>query len=217
MSLQELPDAWLGRDPLPADPFAILQRWQDEAFAAGAQPSPHAIALATVDPDGRPSVRMVLSKEIDVERGAIVFYTDRGSRKGRALENDPRAAAVFHFGPQNRQVRIEGRTEATRDSDSDAYFASRPADSQVGAWASEQSQPLASRDELLTRVAQEALRFGAVLGDAPDARVPRPEKWGGFILVADSIELWVSRPGRVHDRALWTRAGEAWTATRLQP
>lgn len=212
------PDAWLSQDPLPDDPFPIVKRWQDEAFAAAAQPNPHAIALATVDADGAPSVRMLLCKAIDVERGAIVFYTGRSSRKGAALAHDARAAAIFYWGPQNRQVRIEGRTELTSDEDSDAYFASRPADSQIGAWASDQSQPVASRAELLSRVEREIERLGATPGDAPDPSVPRPAKWGGYILQADLVELWVSRPGRIHDRAVWTRSSRGgWQTTRLQP
>jgi len=210
-------DGWLAEDPLPSDPFAILQRWLDEAFAAREQPNPHAIAVATVDADGRPSVRMVLCKAIDVSRGEIVFYTDRSSRKGAALAADPRAAAVFHFAPQNRQVRIEGAVTPTSDADSDAYFASRPSDSQIGAWASDQSQPLAARKELVARVAAQTRRFGATPGDAPDPNIPRPQKWGGYALRADAIELWVSRPARIHDRAVWTRSERGWKPTRLQP
>jgi pyridoxamine 5'-phosphate oxidase len=212
-----LPDAWLSEDPLPEDPFPILQRWQEEAFAVGAQPNPHAIALATVDSDGKPSARMVLCKAIDVSHGAIVFYTDRSSRKGAALSADPRAAAVFYFGPQNRQVRIEGAVTFTTHADSDAYFASRPSDSQVGAWASNQSRPLASRAELVGRVEAQARSFGATLGDGPNPAIPRPEKWGGYILTADAVELWVSRPARIHDRAVWTRTDDGWTTTRLEP
>lgn len=214
---EALPDAWLSEDPLPRDPFPILARWLEEAFSVGAQPNPHAIALATVDPDGRPSARMLLCKAIDVARGAIVFYSDRSSRKGVALAADPRAAATFYFGPQNRQVRIEGTVAFTSDADSDAYFASRPADSQIGAWASNQSRPLASRAELVARVEREARGFGTALGDPPNPSIPRPEKWGGYVLTADAIELWVSRPARIHDRALWTRADGGWTVTRLEP
>ena len=218
---EELPDAWLSRDPLPEDPFPILKRWQDEAFAAREQPNPHAMALCTVDPDGSPSARMVLCKRIEVAKGSVVFYTDRNSRKGAALANDPRAAVVFHWAPQNRQVRIEGKVSFTSDADSDDYFASRPADSQIAAWASDQSQPLGSRAELIARVASQAERLGAEAGDLPNPALPRPEKWGGYELHAMHVELWVSRPARVHDRALWTRGRSSdparWTVTRLQP
>ena len=127
---EALPDAWLCADPLPGDPFPIVEQWQQEAFAAALQPNPHAMALCTVDGDGSPSARMVLCKQIDVEAGAIVFYTDRSSHKGVALAANPRAAAVFYWGPQSRQVRVTGSVELTSDADSDAYFASRPADSQ---------------------------------------------------------------------------------------
>jgi pyridoxamine 5'-phosphate oxidase len=211
-------DDWLARDPLPGDPVPILKRWLDEAFADGAQPNPHAVALATIDPDVRPSVRMVLCNAIDVPRGAFVMYTNRASRKGRALEAHPRAAIVFHFIHVGRQARVEGEVELTADAECDAYFATRPVDAQVGAWASQQSEPIASREALVARVEREATRFGVSLDDVGSADIPRPPHWGGFTLVADAIELWVSRPARIHDRALWTRGGEgAWRAQRLQP
>ena len=225
MADEEL-DAWLGRNPLPEDPVRILKDWLDEAFAAGTQPNPHAVALATIDPDGRPSVRMVLCNAIDVARGAFVMYTNRESRKGRALAADPRAAIVFYWAPTGRQARIEGVVELTPDADCDAYFATRPVDAQVGAWASAQSQPIASREELVAKVHSEAARFGVRLDAAHVEGIPRPPHWGGYTLVADTIELWVSRPARIHDRAVWTRTVEgegaaeqrrAWRAQRLQP
>jgi pyridoxamine 5'-phosphate oxidase len=209
-----VPDAWLSEDPLPTDPVHIVGRWLDEAFRAGVQDNPHAVALATVDADGRPSVRMVLCSEIDSERGAFTLYTNLESRKGRALRHEPRAAIVFHWA--SRQARVEGRVESTPAEVSDRYFASRPLEARLGAWASDQSQPVASREVVLARVREVAERFGAREEGDP---VPRPPHWGGLTLVAESVELWVSRPGRVHDRAVWRRGDgpKRWLPTRLQP
>jgi pyridoxamine 5'-phosphate oxidase len=220
---EELPDAWLAEDPLPEDPIPILKRWLDEAFEAGLQTNPHAISLATIDPDGRPSARMVLCNDIDVSRGAFVMYTNRESRKGRALTANPQAAIVFYWGPQNRSARVEGRVELTPAADCDAYFATRPVDAQVGAWASAQSTPVPSRAALVGRVQEQAERFGVELDGRGDGGIPRPPHWGGFTLVADRVELWVSRAARIHDRAEWQRRhseqGEPlpWSVTRLQP
>jgi pyridoxamine 5'-phosphate oxidase len=219
----DLPDAWLATDPLPDDPVPILKQWLDEAFAAGLQANPHAVALATIDPDGRPSARTVLCNYIDVSRGAFVMYTNRESRKGRALAANPRAAIVFHFGPHNRSVRVEGPVELTPDEDCDAYFATRPVDAQVGAWASAQSEPIASRADLVAKINEQANRFGVSLEESRGVVIPRPPQWGGFTLVADMVELWVSRPARIHDRAQWHRThsddgtASAWSAARLQP
>ena len=207
-------DAWLGEDPLPAEPVPIVERWLSEAFADEALENPHAIALATADPDGRPSVRMVLCNAIDPVRGTFTMYTNRESRKGRALAADPRAAIAFHW--PGRQVRVEGRVEWTPDEVCDAYFASRPLEARLGAWASRQSEPVPSRAALLAELAAVADRFDA--REEADV-LPRPPFWGGFTLVADTVELWVSRRGRIHDRAAWRRAGEGlgWEVTRLQP
>ena len=219
-------DDWLARDPLPQDPLPILQAWQREAFDERLQANPHAIALATVDPDGNPSVRMVLCKGIDVERSEIVFYSDSRSRKGRELAANPRAAAVFHWGPQNRQARVEGAVRVVAAAAADAYFASRPSESQLGAWASEQSRPIASRRDLTLRVEAEAARFGVEPGETPCEGVPRPPHWVGYAICLEAVELWVSRPGRIHDRAVWSRRRQdsgsgdpwgPWSVTRLQP
>jgi pyridoxamine 5'-phosphate oxidase len=223
-AMRNWPDAWLSEEPLPSDPFPIAQRWLDEAFAARAQKNPHAIALATVDATGRPEVRMVLCKALEPETGALVFYTNRRSPKGDALRAHARAAAVFHFDPQDRQVRISGVVGETSDAESDAYFATRPLDSRIGAWASAQSAPVASRAEVEAAYAREAARFGVKPGDeasehAARIAVPRPPHWGGYRIHAERVELWHSRPGRLHDRALWVRelpSGE-WRAQRLQP
>ena len=206
------PDAWLAEDPLPSNPAHIVKRWLDEAFAEQVQANPHAVALATVDRDGAPSVRMVLCNEIDPDAAAFTMYTNIESRKGRAIHSEPRCAIVFHW--DARQARIEGRASLTSADRSDAYFATRPLEARLGAWASVQSEPIGSRDELLGKLAAVAERFHAT---REEDSVPRPPHWGGFRLVADSIELWVSRQGRIHDRAVWQRSGEDWIPTRLQP
>jgi pyridoxamine 5'-phosphate oxidase len=206
------PDAWLAADPLPSNPAHIVKRWLDEAFAARVQANPHAVALATVDPGGRPSVRMVLCNEIDPEAAAFTMYTNIDSRKGRAIRSEPRCAIVFHW--DSRQARIEGRAALTPADRCDAYFSTRPLEARLGAWASAQSEPIGSRAELLQKLDAVAKRFNANREEDP---VPRPTHWGGFTLVADSIEIWASREGRIHDRAVWARNGKAWTPTRLQP
>jgi pyridoxamine 5'-phosphate oxidase len=227
-AIDELPDAWLSEDPLPNEPVSILKRWLDEAFAARLQDSPHAVSLATIEPDGRPAARMVLCNAVDVERGEFVMYTNRESRKGRALAQNPRGAMVFHWGPQGRSARVEGAVTLTPDEECDAYFATRPLDAKIGAWASAQSEPIASREAMVAKVAQQAERFGVSFDDfasntQSDVTIPRPPHWGGFTLHAELVELWVSRPARIHDRAQWTRssapAGTAssWTSQRLQP
>ena len=218
--MRELPrettPAWDGSDPLPDEPLAVAAKWLEEAFAAGLQPNPHAIALATLEPGGDPEVRMVLCQTIDVARGALTFYTHRDSAKGRALAARPRAALCFFFGPQNRQVRVAGCVARASDADSDAYFASRPRDAQLGAWASRQSEPIASRAELLRRLREVEERFGA-------AAVPRPPRWGGYVVQAEAVELWISGPARLHDRGRWTRElpdprrPGPWRSERLQP
>ena len=219
------PDAWLSDDPLPDDPMPIVADWLDEAFADGRQPSPHAVALATIDEAGDPAVRMVLVQRIEPEPGAVVFYTNRASRKGVDLARHPRASAAFHFGPLNRQVRVTGPVTLVSETESDAYFATRPADAQVGAWASQQSQPLESRAALLAEMDRIAAQYGAELSaNEPCSTVPRPSRWGGYRLHAERVELWHSRPGRIHDRAEWIRslgrAGGppgAWAFQRLHP
>lgn len=213
-------------DELPADPFPTFRAWFDEARDRKIQPNPNAMALATIDPDGRPSVRIVLCKDMDVARGSITFYTNRESRKGSALESHPRAAVVFHWDAFDRQVRIEGPVTHTSDEESDAYFASRSVASRIGAWASDQSRPIASRGELLGKVAAAVAKHGVNLANPFSSGVPRPPHWGGYRVWAESVELWMGSNVRVHDRARWTRTltpddtafvGGAWSATRLQP
>ena len=176
------------------------------------------MTLATVEPDGRPSARMVICRGLDTRAGWIVFYTDRESAKGQALDVNPRAALVFNWDAHERQARIEGPVTLAPDSDSDAYWKSRPPDARVAASASDQSRPIASRAAFLEKVEEEATLSG---GD-----IPRPKRWGGYRVWAERVELWVGQPARAHDRALWTRSltptdsgfsGGPWRSTRLQP
>jgi pyridoxamine 5'-phosphate oxidase len=200
-----------------------LRAWLAEAAAAAGNANPDAMVLATQSAAG-PSARVVLCKHLDAERGAVDFFTHDQSRKGRELAADPRAAAVFHWDALGRQVRLAGLVAQLPDGESDAYFATRPRAAQLGAWASRQSEPLSSRQELLDRVAEAERRFDA---HAPAAAVPRPPGWGGYRLWLDAVELWVAGEARLHDRALWRRdlrldaAGTqsfgVWSATRLFP
>lgn len=211
-------------DPLPAEPLALAADWLAQAWRARHQPNPNAMVLATATPEGFPSARVVLCKDIVPTPGFVVFYTNYTSRKGRELGANPRAALVMHWDHLHRQVRVEGRIVKAPVADSDAYFASRALESRIGAWASQQSQPVASRADLLKAVESSRQRFA---GNAGELSVPRPPHWGGFRLWAESVELWAEGEARIHDRARWTRTltprGEdqfdtgAWTATRLQP
>jgi len=188
-------------------PLQQLAAWLDEARAAGVA-QPDAMTLATASADGSPSARMVLLRGLD-DRGAV-FYTNAESRKGRELLENPRAALVFHWEPLGRQVRIEGTAERVDDQESDAYFASRPLPSRLGAWASDQSRPIKSREALMERYAETAARFG-------DGPVPRPPHWYGFRVVPDAVEFWEHGAHRLHDRTRYTRAGAGWIAERLAP
>ena len=192
---------------LPSDPIPVVRRWLEEAEAAGIR-NPSAIALATADASGRPSVRHVLLRGID-GRG-FVFYTNRSSRKGRELADDPRAAFSMYWRELDRQISVTGDVERLSDEESDAYFASRPREARLGAWASPQSQELSSRAELLERYAEVEARFAG-------AEVPRPPFWGGYRVVPLSIELWVGRLHRLHDRFRYVREGDGWDLRRLAP
>jgi pyridoxamine 5'-phosphate oxidase len=219
-------------DPLPANPLVVAAQWLAQARLDAAQPNPNAMVLATVDARGFPSARVVLCKDIAAQPGSILFYTNYHSRKGRELGLNGRAAVVFHWDHRHRQVRAEGRVEPLSDTENDAYFHTRPWQSRLGAWASDQSQPVESRQALCDRVAVAARRFGIPYAGpgAPEPNgvavdVPRPPHWGGYRLVADAVELWVEGEFRIHDRARWTRvlperpdaAGAPWLVTRLQP
>ncbi len=189
------------------DPFHLFDEWF-KAAAETEPDEPNAVALATVGAEGMPSVRMVLLKGVD-DRG-FVFYTNYESRKGRQLLANPQAALCFHWKSRKRQVRIEGKVEQVSPEDADVYFATRARTSQIGAWASQQSRPLAARFELEKRVAQFTAKFGI-------GAVPRPPHWSGFRIVPELIEFWENRPFRLHDRLVYHRDGDGWRTERLYP
>lgn len=199
--------AELDEDHAAATPLQQFEAWLQQAIDARI-PEPNAMTLATVGADHRPSTRVVLIKEID-ERG-IVWYSNYRSRKGRELEDHPFAALQFHWVELERVVRIEGRVEKVSAEESDAYFASRPLASRIGAWASPQSEPIEGRAVLLRRAAEYGLRHGL--------NPPRPPHWGGYRLRPDRWEFWQGRPSRLHDRLCYTlQPGGAWLLQRLAP
>ncbi len=198
----------LRRRDLAADPVEQFLRWLDEAQATVPEDFT-SMVLATADRSGRPSARVVLLKGCDA-RG-FVFYSNHDSRKGREIGDNPRAALVFYWPAFDRQVRVEGRVEAVSEEESDAYFQSRPLGARIGAWASRQSEPIASREALEEAVREVETRFG-------DGPVPRPEGWGGYRVAPDEIEIWQGRTNRLHDRFRYRReAGAGWTIDRLSP
>ena len=192
------------------DPIARFQAVFAEAkrIPADKLPEPTAFSLGTVDANGRPSVRIVLLKEVD-ERG-FVFYTNHESRKGRELLASRRAALCFHWQLLEQQVRVEGSVTTVTDAEADAYFSSRARGSQLGAWASIQSRPMDHPDDLDRRLAEVMARFG-------DAPIPRPPHWSGFRVVPERIEFWKGMPSRLHVRHVYTREGSGWTTQRLYP
>jgi pyridoxamine 5'-phosphate oxidase len=212
--------------PVPDDPLPVIARWLDEITASGRRRNPNAIALASSDASGRPSVRMVLLKEL-AAAGYLVFYTNYGSRKAAELEQTGRAAAVIYWEDLGRQVRFEGAVVRSPDAESDAYFASRPWRSQLNAWASQQSQPLQDPAELDERAAAKARELGGPQPGATVSMFPRPASWGGYRLWFDAVELWAEGADRFHERVRYTRqltpldafsfGATAWSWQRLQP
>ncbi len=198
-------------DPAPEDPFPLVESWLDDARASGKYDDHNAMALATVGAGGVPSVRIVLCKGVEAPRGAITFFTNYHSRKGRELEANPNASVVFHWPHATRQVRIEGVVEQLTSAENDAYFASRPLISRLGAVVSQQSQPLARRSDLLSTAIETAARV------AVGHELVRPQHWGGFRLTARAVELWAGVDGRLHERVRWERQASGWTHTFLSP
>ncbi|MFL5869580.1 MAG: pyridoxamine 5'-phosphate oxidase [Solirubrobacterales bacterium] len=196
----------LRRSDLAADPFSQFADWYERAAAE--VPLVDAICIASVDPEGMPDARMVLLKGHGPD--GFRFYTNRESAKGHQLAGDPRAAMVAYWRELDRQVRARGRVEELDDAESDAYFASRPRDSQLGAWASAQSEPLGSREELDDRVAELDISYR-------DKPIPRPPQWGGYVLIPEAVEFWQGQVGRLHDRFRYRRLDGGWAIERLAP
>ena len=188
------------------DPFEQFEAWYAEAEAA--VKTPEAVVVATATPDGAPSARTVLLKEARPD--GFVFFTNYGSRKGRELTANPHAAITQYWPSLDEQIRIEGSVELVNAAESDAYFAGRPRESQIGAWASNQSAELESRAILETRIAEIDARYAG-------QPIPRPPFWGGFRLAPERMEFWYARPGRLHERLAYTRSGGGWTTSWLYP
>jgi pyridoxamine 5'-phosphate oxidase len=204
---REYVEGTLSRADLPEDPLALFGVWLSDATRTGAADAT-AMALATASADGEPSVRIVLLKEHGPS--GFVWFTDYGSRKGQELAENPRASLAFYWREFSRQVRISGTVARVPESESRAYFASRPEDSRFSAAASDQSQPIGGREMLESRVAELRAQY-------PDGQVPMPDGWGGYCLTPENIEFWQGREGRLHDRFRYERAGDGWTILRLQP
>ena len=190
------------------NPTQKFIQWLDEAKANKAIKEPTAMALATADKDASPSVRIVLLKEVD-DRG-FVFYTNLESQKSGEIKQNPKAALCFHWMPMERQVRVEGKIEPVSEAEADAYFASRPRESQIGAWSSKQSRELSGKAELMQEIAKNTVKF---VGRS----VPRPPFWSGWRIKHERIEFWQQGAFRIHDREVFTRSGNDWAVMKLYP
>lgn len=197
----------LAESDLEADPFDMFDRWLRQALAAGVR-EPNAMVVATVGADGRPSTRSVLLKKV-TDRG-FCFYTNHESRKGVELAAEPHCALLFPWYELHRQVRVEGIAERLPREDAEGYFATRPREAQLGAWASAQSRVVASREELQQAYDDAAARFDG-------QPVPCPPYWGGWVVAPDTFEFWQGRRGRMHDRLVYRRRENGWTTERLAP
>jgi len=195
-------------EELDSDPLEQFDRWLEVARVISGVDMPEAACLSNVGDDGYPDGRVVLLKARDA-RG-FVFYTNFSSTKGRALEADPRAALTFYWENLARQVRVQGDVERVSDAEADEYFATRPRGSQIGAWASDQSAVLMSREDLLEQAVEIDARYES-------ERIPRPEHWGGLRIVPQRVEFWQGMPDRMHDRFVYLRVGDEWRIERLQP
>ncbi len=212
--------------PPPDDPLPLVALWLNDAMESQVQPNPNAMTLATATPAGQPSARVVLIKDFNAVEGFLVFYSHYTSRKGRELERNPLAAAVVHWDTLGRQLRFEGRVARSPRAESDAYFQSRPWLSQLNAWASDQSEPIAGPGALLAQARQRAAALDRPVDAdlqprADGGELPRPEHWGGFRLTLSAVEFWVHGEGRFHDRLGYRRdlepAAGPWSKAWLQP
>ncbi len=204
---REYGDAGLDEPDLAPDPIGMFGRWLQDTIDSGLH-EPNAMAVATAGPDGRPTVRLVLLKGVD-ERG-FVFYTNYESRKGRELGANPHASLLFPWHDLQRQVRVEGPVSRVSAEESEAYFASRPRESQLGAWASPQSREVSSRAEMEAAYAELEAQYA-------ERDVPLPPTWGGFRVEPEVVEFWQGRKGRMHDRLVYRRDAGGWTTARLAP
>jgi pyridoxamine 5'-phosphate oxidase len=220
--------------PLPHNPLSVVREWLEEATQLAVQPNPNAMTLATATPEGIPSARIVLCKGIELDPGYLVFVTNYLSRKGQEIDRNPHASAVIHWDDLHRQIRVEGLIIKAPPHESDALHQIRPWQSRLGAWASQQSQPVSGRDALLLQLQEQAKRFNTP-PVGPDERtedrnalvdIPRPAHWGAFHFYLNRVELWVEGEYRIHDRVCYTRQmnltqgkcvhGE-WSVHTLQP
>ena len=225
---QQLPDV------LPGNPMHWAAAWLDEATRQAVQRNPNSMTIVTASADGRPSARVVLCKDFVTDPGYLVFYTNYRSRKVEELRSNPQVAVTFHWDALGRQIRIEGTAVLSPPGESDAYFESRHWGSQLGAWGSDQSAPLASREALLQQLRERAKELGLNVSDDLQSienndrpAIPRPDHWGGVRVWASAVELWIEGRDRIHDRGRWERTldqkdehtflADAWRGTRLQP